>query len=773
MRLNFLALGSPRPARPRFVFALLAAPLLGLGAPAASAQNVVDAFTPYVNAYDLRDLDHDGNGHLWAASMGGGAVRYDLAAGTWTQFPKLLNGPRGNDLATLCIDGSGRVWTGSATRGYTFYDPATGRWDRLVDDWPDPHIRVIRCFGNGVYIGTQAGLTLKPSASRTDVCAPAAPGCIVPSYIVNDYALSGDTLWVATQAGLARFSGGTWDSAGTLPAGSVGSAVQSLALHRGVLFRAGAQGVQRLAGGAWVPTGLAADRLVAQGDTLFALRGSVREFYRWDDGQEAWRAVALSRYPDGDLNDVVQLGGVFYFATSRGISTAREGDSTFGAQLLPPGPPVASPVGGMGADAQGTVWAGTQESAIGLMSFNGDVWSAYTPADGLHEDWIFGVFPDRQGRVWVGHCCCGDNLNGCPIDLRLPSAIVPLPSVRNVYSLDEDSQGRIWTGTDGLGAYVLQDQGGNSWQPVLHLDQASTGARMASNFVRAVAVTPDGVYLGHLAAGLDYWPTQGNLAQGADGSNWIHLGAGASGLLDPNVTALTAVGSDVWLGTAGGGLHLLRGGVLQSRCPTRVSGQSGDQPRPVSAIVADRQGGIWIGTSGGVLYLPRGGTCDASGGEFTVFTTDNSALPDDQVTAGTLDPVDGAVWFGTRNGFLRIDPSVYTGGAPPAERYVLYPNPIDYTPGSPISLRRVHLGIQVREGVVNPVDRGAAGKPLVYDIAGQEVGEFEEDNTTGGNGSWSWDGKNTAGNVVAPGLYLVRARTGAKGTVVLRLGVVR
>jgi hypothetical protein len=88
-----------------------------------------------------------------------------------------------------------------------------------------------------VYIGTENGLSLKPTPNRTDICADSDPGCIVPSYTVNDYALVGDTLWVATQGGLGRFNGETWDSAGALPPGSIGQESSSLAVFQGTLWK--------------------------------------------------------------------------------------------------------------------------------------------------------------------------------------------------------------------------------------------------------------------------------------------------------------------------------------------------------------------------------------------------------------------------------------------------------------------------------------------------------------------------------------------------------
>jgi len=273
-----------------------------------------------------------------------------------------------------------------------------------------------------------------------------------------------------------------------------------------------------------------------------------------------------------------------------------------------------------------------------------------------------------------------------------------------------------------------------------------------------------GTYMGHEAGGLDLWPHGGDINFGRDGSNWIHIGVGSLGLMDGSVGAMTASGEDVWVGTSGG-LHRFRGASLQERCPTRDRDTPGDPARKVNALVVDRQGGLWVGTDTGLLYLPRGGDCDGGGGEFTVFTDENSPLPDNRVLAAAGNPRDGSLWFGTSEGLLRVAPLVFSGSAPPDE-FTLYPNPIRLDRGE-----SVVFGIAIAGSPASPVDQDLTDKPEVFDITGQKVGEFEMNNTLEGGG-WSWDGENLNGDHVAPGIYIVRAGMTSGEVVILRLGVI-
>jgi hypothetical protein len=305
------------------------------------------------------------------------------------------------------------------------------------------------------------------------------------------------------------------------------------------------------------------------------------------------------------------------------------------------------------------------------------------------------------------------------------------------------------------------------WSPVLDLTPENTGGALGSNLIHAIGASPQGTYIGH-DRGVDYWPHRGNLGSGADGSNWVNIGTGAFGLLDASVSAITISGEDGWIATSGG-IHRFRDGALQERCPSKIRGDLSDSPRKVNALVVDRQGGLWLGTDRGILHLPPGGSCDGSGGDFVPYTVANSSLPDDRVVAAANNPRDGSVWFGVRGGLLRVDPKILSGGPPPPDKFLLYPNPVDLT----LSGRGVIFGIE-RGGIrVTPVSRDSLSQPEVFDVAGRLVGRFQKKDELSGP-AWFWNGTNLNSRFVAPGLYFVRAtRTPGGEVVTLKLGVLR
>jgi ligand-binding sensor domain-containing protein len=731
-------------------------------APSAPAQSLNESFTPFVSAHEMLDVVHDPDrGVLWIASSGG-LLEFTLATETWTQHPKLLGtGPRGNDLTSVCLDDDATVWMGSATRGFTYHDPDTEYWDRFTEDWPDPRIRALRCLDGTIYVGTQEGMAIKPTPTRTDICNEVDAGCLIPSYIVNDFAELGDTLWVATQEGLGRRSGDTWDSAGSLPAGSTGQESRSLAVFGGELWEARDLPVRRLAGETWTATGLVATRLVVADGALHALAGN--RVHRWDGA--AWLDLDVPLDPGLVVNDLVRLDGAYLLATSSGLVRWAEGSGSVDT-FLPPGPPLSEPVAGLAVDDEGIVWAGTQRGRIGIMATDGVTWSVIRPSDdGLEGTWIFRLLVDSGGRLWTGHCCCQGTGTDCGVEVLEGDVFrMPPPLVRNGWGLSEDPAGRIWVGQDQLGVSVLTPTA-TGWQVTLTMTNATTGGALASNFVRAVVAASQGTYFGHLLdGGVDYWPHGGNLSSGANGTGWISI----PGLLDDNVGEMVRVGEDIWVGTASG-LHRLRGAEVLDRCPTRLRDVPDDPVRRVNAIAADLQGGLWLGTDAGLLYLARGRSCDDDGGEFTLFTEDNSPLPHNAVLSAVVNPRDGSVWFGTDSGLLRVDPRAYSGTPPPPDRYLLYPNPLDFRVGSAQADREVFLGLEVAGLRVEPVPSDSVSRPEIFDITGRKVGDFD----LFFGRQWGWLGKNKNGDVVAPGVYLVRAKTSTGEVLQFRLGVLR
>ena len=117
------------------------------------------------------------------------------------------------------------------------------------------------------------------------------------------------------------------------------------------------------------------------------------------------------------------------------------------------------------------------------------------------------------------------------------------------------------------------------------------------------------------------------------------------GLTNDIVSALYEdSGGDLWIGTDGGGLSRVHGNQVET-----YTRKGGLPDNAVFALCGDRKGGIWIGTHSGLSHR--------IGGRFTTWTK-KDGLPSDDIRSVYVDRA-GTVWIGTnRDGLVRMDGNV-------------------------------------------------------------------------------------------------------------------
>lgn len=151
----------------------------------------------------------------------------------------------------------------------------------------------------------------------------------------------------------------------------------------------------------------------------------------------------------------------------------------------------------------------------------------------------------------------------------------------------------------------------------------------------------------------------------------------------------------------------------------------------VTAIAVDGANRKWIGTeNSGVFFLSSDGQK-----EILHFTTDNSPLYSNNITAIAIQPQSGEVFFGTQEGIISYR-STATEGYTDSINALVYPNPVkaDYT--GPIAIRGL-----VENAMVN-----------ITDIYGNVIYKTEAF-----GGQAVWHGKDKDGNRPDTGVYLVFA----------------
>lgn len=264
------------------------------------------------------------------------------------------------------------------------------------------------------------------------------------------------------------------------------------------------------------------------------------------------------------------------------------------------------------ADAQGRVWAGTEENGVWAASGTdeGKGWTHYGVKDGLGEEDVTALVCDTKGRLWAGHRSAGVSVFNGQAWKSYDAAHGPLGS--HVFALAVSPRdGDVWIGTDaGLTRYsAVKD----TWKYYTRAEH------LPSDQIQALAFDAKGtLYVGTQCDGLAI----GTPAD--DYASWQHLigptrpglSPSGPGFPDCRITALlTTRDGSVYAGTPTGLTGSQDGGKSWTYLRgkdwyKKVEGRTGTVPTDlapvptptlsedyVSALAEDSAGRLWIGHS--------------------------------------------------------------------------------------------------------------------------------------------------------------------------------
>ena len=441
-----------------------------------------------------------------------------------------------------------------------------------------------------------------------------------------------DGMWLATRAGLlhfdpqtSKFSSYRHDPAntGSLPSDNV----SVLARDAG--------------GGLWVgtwPTGLA---YLPAGSTQFQ-RYSLDMATAKDTRKAHSNLHAL-------LVDSQQR---LWIGTDNGLLRWQSGTPWSALRRLPP--PAGSSefrVSAIHEDANGNIWAGTQEAGLLRWNETRQAFQRHThqidDAHSLPADAVGALLVDRTQTLWVGTQGGGvsrSNLASNGIEQVMPDRLAPenFKDWNIVFSFAEDARGNLWLG--GTGGLALVDLAERKLLRSIRHQPGKTGG-LSGNAILNLYQQPGGALWIATSAGLDRLDPESGLLQtksfDGPGNNVINrIAPGRDGVL--------------WLGTGGGVIrYSLTNGA--TRTFTHDPGDAFSLPPGAnSVLLEDRAGNLWVG--GGNESGARGlAILEQGSGRFRHYrhvASDQSSLPSDIVTSIHEDK-SGNIWLGTPAGLSR------------------------------------------------------------------------------------------------------------------------
>ncbi|WP_239470551.1 ligand-binding sensor domain-containing protein [Archangium violaceum] len=588
---------------------------------------------------------------------------------------------------TVHEDALGRLWIGTNTGGLNLLDRARWSFQHFRHDPANPAsiddggvFALADAEGGQLWVGTASGLSLLDPGTGRASRTPLLPGG-GDEFVMTLHREGSGTLWAGTVGrGLFRRRAGE-SSFERVPAETGGRAAQdifSLAPDE--------------AGGLWV--------------------GARDGLYRWEPGAGHLRRVALSDTlinvtelePDGE--GTLWIGtygqGLYRLDTATGRMTAEETPlrgagaqyidqgalaldaqrglfvGTFGAGLVRASlhPPVLQRVDtvdpeGAGALALGDIYAVLPDGDGRLLLGNyGDGVATLTVATGVVEplvvpaskgeqvNGVLSLLRTREGTIWAGVSDGSWRFDPATGDFRFYRRGLGEGEGRApgfVYSLLQDSRGRVWLGSGGGGLYRYQPETDDF---VVFRHSAADPRSIPDDFVTVLMEDRRGrLWVGTRSGGAGFCTVEEETLEctrlspgGSPGLSHHHVGAL---LEDPS--------GAVWIGTVGGGLQRVvpdaGGGIPDVARWTRGEGLIDDH---VVALARSPDGALWVSTRAGLSRF------DEASGHFESYAA-SDGLPTVVFNAKAVALDGGRLYWGTRKGVVALDPSVrpQRGPTPP------------------------------------------------------------------------------------------------------------
>ena len=460
---------------------------------------------------NLRTITEDKDGYLWIGTLNAGVCRFDFKSKTFKNYrndPSNPNSPSSNSVWAICCDQEGKIWMGTHEGLLDCYDKKSGHWTHinLMIDSPNPSGNpniwdICEAQDGRIYIGTSdIGLIILDPDS----------GIIDRVQLKNEKTLQSDChkiyslvedregmIWIGTEgAGVFRFNPKDRSLnqylVNTMKPGSISSntVITVYEDRDGLLWFGTGKGISllnkhkfRFALAQYNPhvteglsdnniTALYEDRegIVWIGTALGGLNTWDRKNDKWnqinlpENISESLRTSPIQAFCE-DSHSNIWIGnsrGLFVYGRQK--KTITHIQNTWKSIRLPHNFSISA----MAKGENGFIWVGTTRGEIFKWDTIEKEAHLYTnPQQKIYKAWymINEIYVDQERGVWIGTqwhgLDCLDPQNHNWIHYRHdPEDLSSFPS-STVYSITEDSSGKIWVGTEAGPCYL--DPNSQDW----------------------------------------------------------------------------------------------------------------------------------------------------------------------------------------------------------------------------------------------------------------------------------------------------------------------
>ncbi|HSD62866.1 MAG TPA: two-component regulator propeller domain-containing protein [Ignavibacteriaceae bacterium] len=702
----------------------------------------------YTDMKNVRSIQGTVNG-FWAATSGGGFF-YNSGSDKYKTLHK-SDGLIGSSLNAVTIDKYGKIWLGGTNGTIDVYNPTTDKIKSILDIYNSSNtnkgINELNTIGDTILVSSDFGLSLLDSRNYVFYDTFFKFGDLLPYLKVNS-TLKSNLFYLATAGGVAIQKAGavnlsapeSWNAYTTLN-GLRSNNVLNIVKFNNLIIAGTDKGLSVFNDSTWndfLPQFndqsvndlfIKADSLFIDiGNTLFLYKNNVVSPFKNID-----RSMRQLSYSNSMGLIAATVNGVIIF-----------NDNTYKY----PNGPAANQFPQISVDTHGNFWSasGKDGTGVGFYKYDGNSWTNYnhgnTPTI-LSNDYYF-VNTGPHGEIYFGNWGRGFTLveNNASVIQTFTAANSPLvgiPFDTNfvvISGFANDSKGNLWIlnywpGDVRTLSMLTPD---STWylfkNPVelnqslefhynLAIDQYDTKWYSLNN--------PDQM-------GLFYFNENHTYGDNNNADDKFAFITTDDGLNSNTINSIvTDKRGDIWVGTnLGVNIITNTGSILDSQSDLIISSVFTLRQQTVNVIAVDPLNNKWIGTNQGLLYVNSDGSSLLS-----IFNSQNSPLPSDEIKSLAVDENTGRVYVGTDAGLTSFETPSVKPVASFSELF-LYPNPFLVNDGSK------QLTI---DGLIKDTDI------KILNIEGKLIREFS---SPGGRVAY-WDGKNDNGDFVASGIYFVVA----------------
>ncbi|MBN2611210.1 MAG: response regulator [Bacteroidales bacterium] len=320
---------------------------------------------------------------------------------------------------------------------------------------------------------------------------------------------------------------------------------------------------------------------------------------------------------------------------------------------------IANEVRAIFEDKKGSLWVGSKDGKLHLLDDKNNISGVFS--DEIGNGMVYSIIESQNGTVWLGTKGNGlfmaQRKGNSRTDFSFMHYITNPEnkySLSNdmIYSVTEDSKGRIWVGTFGGGINLLEKEGNNViFRNPLNTFKnypKETGAR-----IRFLKEDTKGTMWVATTEGLLSFNVNFKNPGDIIFQHYTKIPGNPKSLGNNDIITIHSDRYDtLWLGTMGGGLHKMISYPNKNTPPefmiyTRENGLPSDV---ILSIEDDNNGNLWISTENGIAAFNRANQ------QFTYFDEydgiDNSTFSE----ATSCRRASGEIIFGSLDGIYHFHP---------------------------------------------------------------------------------------------------------------------